>query len=384
MDAETEVTDRDAAMDSATKARRPVNARGLGCTVTRLAPASRVVLKVRHGQRLSDRHANRSFERLSLIDVKLPAVRLLESPVPLDYMRGRVNAVYNDSCHLLTPELGLPFADGPRDLQFARQTAAIAARGRLRPTQRIDGRGLWCINEGSSTWGHWVVQTLPRALMFIDRFADGKLIVPASYAHGKLQNFGACLLAAGVPRERIVLAGPRDIIRVERPVLISMPYAAGLPHPLALEHLRALRNRSLGEAPESPINSERLYIDRIKANREIINAHELRPLLDRAGFASVSNGSLSLPQQIALWNRARSVVGVMGSDLTNLVFGNIDRLFVLTPAWFGDRFFYGLAASLGVEWNELICGQKMIERQPQHKSAFCVDPECFATLLGAS
>lgn len=244
------------------------------------------------------------------------------------------------------------------------QEAALAA-----PVERsvveLHGPVFLACNEGSGTWGHWVIHTLPRVLMFLDIFPDGRVIVPAAY-FGSLSSFGDLLQVFGVKERAIPVSGDVEV-RIEDLIFVDLPYKDGLPHPIALDLLRSLRGQVAGA-------NRGLFFNRTNAKkRNIENIEEVGALVGEHGVVPVDNGRLALDDQMTLWGSSLAATGVLGSDFTNMVFG-VQRVLSLTPAWFGDYFFYGLAASLGIEWNEVQCGAVGETRSPLHASSFYVEP----------
>ena len=116
-------------------------------------------------------------------------------------------------------------------------------------------------------------------------------------------------------------------------------------------------------------------------SREIANREELAPVLRDFSFETVEVGRLDLRKQARLWRESEAMLAVLGSDLTNMLLGTPERVCCMSPEWFGDRFFYWLAAGLGIEWNELVCGTIVSERTPRHQSSFAVDPELLRHFL---
>ncbi len=66
-------------------------------------------------------------------------------------------------------------------------------------------------------------------------------------------------------------------------------------------------------------------------------------MLDAAGFSLQQAGSKSFVEQVSLFKGGETVFGVLGSDLTNILFspGGV-KVISAAPDQFGDRFFYAL------------------------------------------
>lgn len=249
------------------------------------------------------------------------------------------------------------------------------------PIRKVDGQNYIACNEGSGTWGHWLVHNVPRIMLFLEAYPDGRVVVPKSYfgtgIHG---TCGQLLEVLGYHRDRFVLVSPDQVLRLEHVVLIDLPYRKGIAHPLAIELLQNIgekvRSSVHGASKESVTFVQRLGDDR----RDIANRRQLFEVLKAKGV-SIYRCSLSLESQVDVWCNSRAMTGVLGSDFANMVFGGAERLLVITPAWFGDNFFFGLASQLGKEWNEVFCGQMMEKREPIHASSFVLDIDLYGAEL---
>jgi hypothetical protein len=217
-------------------------------------------------------------------------------------------------------------------------------------------------------------------LLFLEHFPEGRVVVPQGYREGAFATCREVLGWAGVDDASLIFADPWRDIEADHVVLIDLPYAGGVPHPWVVERYAALR----GERAPGPSGNGRTYFLRGAPNREIENHQHLAPTLERFGFSTADVGSRPLADQVHAWKGAQDAMAILGSDMTNMLLAPPERLLSISPHWFGDHFFYGLAAALGVEWSELICGRIVREREPRHRSSFEVDPEDFAAFLSAS
>jgi capsular polysaccharide biosynthesis protein len=77
--------------------------------------------------------------------------------------------------------------------------------------------------------------------------------------------------------------------------------------------------------------------------RNIVNIAEVEATLVSHGFAIVDIEELNFRQQVDLFRNVRSVVGVLGSGLTGLMYAPRGvRVLTLAPAKWGDLFFYSM------------------------------------------
>ncbi len=192
---------------------------------------------------------------------------------------------------------------------------------------------------------------------------------------GKVANLGPLLARFGFGPERILLTEPGRTYRFGQLALVEFFYdfPRQIPHPAGLSWLSPWR---------FPKPELALFIERAAGTRLIANQDEVDVVLARHGIARLRLGALPVAEQIALWGRARVVIGTLGSDFANIAFGQPDtKLLVLSPDWFGDIFFYHLAAMQGMEWHELRCGRPAEGQAPDKDSAFVVDVRRLAAML---
>jgi capsular polysaccharide biosynthesis protein len=97
----------------------------------------------------------------------------------------------------------------------------------------------------------------------------------------------------------------------------------------------------------------RVYATRRQArHRYVANEDDVAALLESHGFETVENERLSLDEQIALYAETSILVGVMGANLTNVLFME-PRSAVLQLTRMGDasnHLYYSLASSKGVRF----------------------------------
>jgi hypothetical protein len=251
-------------------------------------------------------------------------------------------------------------------------TAGIAAVQR-RDESHAETMALVIHNEGGGTWGHFLLQAVPRALLFLRHFPGAKIALPWQYCQPGQNNFASALFELGITPDRLVPLEPQVSYRFGRLVLVDMLYdlSQQIPHPAAL----ALLSEAAGE-PDPAAPERAIFIERAPwAARAIANADDTRTLLARFGMPALTLGEVSFRDQVQAWRQSRLVVATLGSDLSNIVFGRPGtRLLALSPHWFGDNFFYNLAVVKGMQWNELRCG-RLVEAVAdiQHRSSFVVD-----------
>jgi capsular polysaccharide biosynthesis protein len=233
-------------------------------------------------------------------------------------------------------------------------------------------------NEGSGTWGHWVIQNFPKIALASAALPDFKIMWPG-YG-GAWRNFAELVRLHGIPESRMITVRPGCNYRIDRAAIVDFLYQwGGGIHPYAMRILDELS--SAENVSASP--PKRVLIRRVnKSTREITNDCDFARRMASAGFSELTLGVEPVPTQIATWRHASELCSIMGSDFTNIVFGNPGAsILSITPAWFHDSFFFDLAAARGMVWNELICGRMEVERAPKTTSAFSIDEEALSRFL---
>lgn len=220
-------------------------------------------------------------------------------------------------------------------------------------------------NEGSGTWGHWVGHNLPRALMFAELCPDGLIIIPKSYL-GSFSSFGQ-LLMKYIPKERLFLAPDNAVIKIKDCASIDLPYQDGVFHPLLAEHIMRL------SITANNASNSRKYVRRSGPRRSVVNNREFEDLLKSFTFEPTTIDVGCLDSQIKSWSSCKVMMSILGSDMVNMALTRPEEVCAITPHWFGDIFFYGLASVLGIEWHEYYGGLIVEEKTPIHASSFKID-----------
>ncbi len=232
-------------------------------------------------------------------------------------------------------------------------------------------------NEGSGTWGHWFGQILPMVIEFLKFYPDGKVLIPEDYfTNYYFKKFGELALMAGVDSKSFVHAGNGEIFEIENLVTSDYFFSQGVFHPQSIENLNCLMLKSIKK-------NRKIFMQRLNNHekRNITNFQEIEYINNENKIEEFSSGSSDLLTQQNVWAESSLNIGVLGSDFTNMFFGTPGRVMLITPSWFGDNFFYGLAAALGYEWNEVFCHTLIEQRNPMHSSSFSVNPDLYREMI---
>ncbi len=205
-----------------------------------------------------------------------------------------------------TEELGRRFARVDTDLAGA-------------PT--LEGTYFYLDNENRGHFGHALTEQLA-VLWALPRARDHAGPVRAVMGVNRrrhLEPFELELFdAAGLTPEDLVLL--EQPTRVERLLaatpMLSMPQYV---HP-GIAEVWARTGDALAARATTEAQHDRIFISRRIAKRSCRNASEVEELFVRHGFTLVFPEDLGLPDQVAMFRRARVVAGFAGSGLFNVCF----------------------------------------------------------------
>lgn len=211
------------------------------------------------------------------------------------------------------------------------------------PAIAVAGDVLLLSRYGALTWGHWLGEILPRAVV-AEFIAPGKyrFAVPEAYRAGASANYLASLRAYGIGEDRLIYLGQHRYA-FERLAAVSpmwiYPYAI---HPAALALLRVGLKQPIPRAPHGAETAAMLR-SQGEAGRHIRNLGETLDFLKIKGFIPFPVAAMPFIEQVALFREAKTVFGVLGSNLTGLIYSPLGvRTVSAAPGDWGDCFFHGL------------------------------------------
>lgn len=167
-------------------------------------------------------------------------------------------------------------------------------------------------DDWSKSYFHWLMDCLPRLILFKDRGVDLTLLLP-SYLREK-----------PFVQESLAMLRNSNYRFLEKD---SWYYVRGLFFPVHLaptgnyndEVTKKLRSAFAGNTAEAPVL--KIYISRSKAaHRKIANENEIQPLLERHGFKTVYCEEISFKEQVSLFNNTAILLANHGAGLTNMLF----------------------------------------------------------------
>jgi hypothetical protein len=237
-------------------------------------------------------------------------------------------------------------------------------------------------HEGGETWGHFLVQSVPKILLYLQHYPSGKIALPRGLTIGNQNNFARLFELYGIAQDRLLALDRPKTYAFRELVLLDFLYNFDrqVPHPQALALLGNIRSDRLAQVE----HSDTFCVKRPPGmwNREIANGIELDKVLEKFNITSGVLGVEPIGRQVSTWRHSKLIISTLGSDLANIVFGFPgQRILCLSPDWFGDTFFYNLAVMKGCEWHELRCGELVETAEPLHKSSFNVNLEMLDVML---
>ncbi|MBB3349620.1 DUF563 domain-containing protein [Sphingomonas sp. BK069] len=263
----------------------------------------------------------------------------------------------------------------------------IARADRARFADR-DWATLFVGSAGSSNYGHWLVDDLPRLKGFegVTRHAGRPVRVA-------IPGFGGAIDAVRIESIRLLLGESVHIDLIDPNVPQHIPdlyYVTPVTqHPLqkspaALD--RAARDvlARLAQAGSLPNGPLQLFVLRTpRYGRGLANEGEIRALVAARGFTLVDPDGLSFAEQVQLFAGAQVVIGQMGAAMTNTLFCRPTTTVIhLAPTGWIEPFYWDLAAVRGHHYR-VIYGDVSDAGAAPHLSGFTVDPASVEAALAA-
>jgi capsular polysaccharide biosynthesis protein len=197
-----------------------------------------------------------------------------------------------------------------------------------------------CKKRGTHNYGHFLVEMLSKAFLAKRHLRTQDLHYVVGAEAGALGAVMRDALSMIEIEERQTIRCDRQPAFFSELILIDGLTEHGrFVSPLVFDCLERLA------AMVPADGNDRIYVSRASAKfRKLSNEDELVPLLQDQGYAIVDPGLLSLRRQIAMFKSARSIIGVTGAALTNIVFSYPGAsVTCLTPATMPETFFWFLS-----------------------------------------
>lgn len=188
----------------------------------------------------------------------------------------------------------------------------------FRPVERLD-KGLWITDEFSGEYFHWLTDALPRLYAIEQSKAFGNLKDPKVYKVILPLNYQTKPYIAAsleILNYRVHYYNPKKRLFVKNLITASHTAPTGNYN---TEIITQLRNKLL--KPHNHNADRNIYISRSKAvRRKISNEQEVIDLLLSYNYEIHCFEDYNFEQQIEIMSEARSLIGIHGAGLTNMLF----------------------------------------------------------------
>jgi hypothetical protein len=243
-----------------------------------------------------------------------------------------------------------------------------------RPVRVIRDEALLVGRYGLITWGHWLGELLPKIVLVEARYPNRfKYVLPNDVSrdggHPSFKSIRQSLRGYGIGDARILGIDLEQNHRFERLFAVSPVWSDHLMHPDVMPLMRA----TVTSGPTSSIG--RLALLRTDwPGRQLTNLDAVRRLLDARGFVVAETAKLAFNEQVSLFESAHTIVAILGSALTNLIYAPRGvRVLSMAPELFGDRFFYALTALRGGRWADVRGPVDVPHERIPHLSSFSIE-----------
>lgn len=223
----------------------------------------------------------------------------------------------------------------------------------------VSGRVAVLAQAGHTYYYHWLVEVLGRlALLEIEGIEYDYVYVPYN------KHFMKETLALwGVNTSKIIEASDEYILQAEKlivPSLVAQAKTNGAPrltHYIPEHILLYVKNKLLAGYQKQPHNfnfAKRVFISRADAgSRKMLNEQEVFNYFEKYGFEKYILGSMSIVEQIALFEGADIIIGSLGSGMSNVLFCKPDvTIFDIFQKRCDCTIFY-MCQTLGLEYHPI-------------------------------
>ena len=262
-------------------------------------------------------------------------------------------------------------------------TAIVSSlRARAARAVTIDRPCLLASRFGEWTWGHWLLDMLPK-IVLAERHAPQRftyavpfgIVNPASgfYARSVLDS----LAAYGVAPSRLLRIHPGNVYRFD--TLFDIAGVSGKAmHPGVLQALRDVQGGP-------PVLRRVTAILRTPPSiRCLANSHPIRNLLVEEGAVFLNALTASFGEQIAACRDSDVIVGDLGSNLATIIYAKPGTgLVTLAPANWHDDYFTKLFQRLGLVQADVRGCALPAPGQPFHHASVVINRSDVRTGLDA-
>ena len=243
-----------------------------------------------------------------------------------------------------------------------------------RETVEVDEPCLLVVREGISTWGHWLGELLPKAVLvekhIPNYFKFALLDVYGDFEVGsRWRSIKDSSLAYGFDDTRAIKIADDKNYRFTNLHALTPLWSHGIINPHASAAMRGRPSSLAG-----PANQRSFLLRNAEDGRNIFNLSEVEAVLHRHGFITVEIGRLSFSEQADVFAGSSALAGVLGSTFTGLIYCAPGvKVVAFSPKTFGDSFFYGLTCERQGHFVELRSDVTVPNPDYPRSSDFAVD-----------
>jgi hypothetical protein len=213
------------------------------------------------------------------------------------------------------------------------------------PTETIEEPCLLVARYGDLTWGHWVGEILPRAVMAERahpgrfRFVLSERITTTPETRGYATAILESLAAFGIGKDRILQLRADRQYQFTSLHAVSGIWSMGRMNRGVMDAMRSIVRSQVEPAGQRRV----AVLRRGNSTRGFSNTADVEALLARQKFHAPAIDALGFVDQVALFLDADMIFGAQGSGLINLIFApqGIKVISVAPSAWH-DTFFHPL------------------------------------------
>jgi len=224
---------------------------------------------------------------------------------------------------------------------------------------------------------HWLLESLPRLLEAKAVLPEFTLLLPAT-------------CTAKFYKDTLRLLAVVEVMYLEPGITYQIPDLALAYSDVTMgcyerATLQRLREALLGALPARPsgVAGRKLYISRkFAARRKVLNEDKVALALIAQGFEVVFFENYTFAEQLTLCASAKTIVGMHGAGLANMIFQPADARVVELRKYDNNEniFFSELAHTLGLQYQLLYC-KAQNERDSVQDADLFVDIQALLALL---
>lgn len=225
------------------------------------------------------------------------------------------------------------------------------------PVEDIDAPCVIVARFGEMTWGHWLAEILPRAVLVEHawpghfRYLVPDLAPPADGGRGYAHAVAESLAAYGIDDARLIRIRLDRHYRFTALHAVSGVWSAAMPNP---DMLDVMRTRLPAAKPPAGAGPRLALFRRDAGTRTLHNAAEVAPVLAARGFTLLEPARVPFMEQVAAFRAAETIVGVMGSGFAGLMYaGEGVRAVGASPGAWRDAYFYPFLQLLDARYADL-------------------------------